>query len=71
MSITKPDYDKAAINYDAADDSGAEVRDHTNEFLESILKRHGIQSVLDVSCGTGSQVFHLIDAGYQDRKSVV
>lgn len=36
-----------------------------NQTIEKLLKRHGIKSVLDMTCGTGSQVFHLLAKGYQ------
>ena len=36
-----------------------------NIVIESILKEHDVKTVLDMTCGTGSQVFHLHDCGYQ------
>lgn len=35
-----------------------------NEVLEKILKEHRISTVLDLTCGTGSQVFWLLEAGF-------
>ena len=53
-------------------DSGAETYDHFNErksavingVLEGILKQYGVRSVLDLTCGTGSQVFWLLKCGF-------
>jgi ubiquinone/menaquinone biosynthesis C-methylase UbiE len=63
--ISKPDYSKCAENYDAANDSGAEVTSHSNQFIEKILKKYNVKSVLDLTCGTGSQVFWLVERGYE------
>ncbi|USO02269.1 MAG: class I SAM-dependent methyltransferase [Alphaproteobacteria bacterium] len=36
-----------------------------NSFIESLLKKYGVQTVLDMTCGTGSQVFFLTNLGYK------
>jgi len=36
----------------------------TNRTIEKILKKYKVNSVLDLTCGTGSQVFYLIKRGY-------
>ncbi len=36
-----------------------------NAVLEKLLKKHKVASVLDLTCGTGSQVFFLTKRGYQ------
>lgn len=36
-----------------------------NLSLEKLLKSHNVKTVLDLTCGTGSQVFFLADRGYQ------
>lgn len=36
----------------------------TNRVVESILKKHKVKSVLDLTCGTGSQVLYLAERGY-------
>jgi ubiquinone/menaquinone biosynthesis C-methylase UbiE len=36
----------------------------TNNTLAKILKDNSVTTVLDLSCGTGSQVFHLIGQEY-------
>jgi SAM-dependent methyltransferase len=35
-----------------------------NASLREILSAHGVKSVLDMTCGTGSQVFHLSEHGF-------
>jgi len=35
-----------------------------NRMIEKILRKHKIQTVLDLTCGTGSQVFWLAKSGY-------
>lgn len=37
----------------------------TNAVLEKILKAHNVSTVLDMTCGTGSQVFWLTDSGFK------
>ncbi len=36
-----------------------------NAVVEKLLKTHNIKTVLDFTCGTGSQVFHLTKNGYK------
>lgn len=36
-----------------------------NVALEKLLKKHKVKSVLDLTCGTGSQVFFLAQRGYE------
>lgn len=36
----------------------------TNSVVEKILKEHHVSTVLDLTCGTGSQVFWLLDSGF-------
>jgi ubiquinone/menaquinone biosynthesis C-methylase UbiE len=36
-----------------------------NQAIEKLLKKYAVKSVLDMTCGTGSQVFHLLNSGYQ------
>ena len=37
----------------------------TNKIIEKLLRQHGVKTVLDLSCGTGSQVFFLNKFGYK------
>ncbi len=38
--------------------------DNKNALIENILKQEGVKSVLDMTCGTGSQAFFLKKLGY-------
>lgn len=38
--------------------------DEKNAFLSSILKQFNCKNILDITCGTGSQVFHLLNDGF-------
>lgn len=55
-------YDKEAKYYD---DFNEERSALTNQMIEEVLKNHGVKTVLDLTCGTGSQVFWLLKKGYQ------
>lgn len=55
-------YNKRAQYYDQFNEDSSKA---TNSILEKILKEHNVSTVLDLTCGTGSQVFWLIDAGFQ------
>ncbi len=37
----------------------------TNNFIHKLLSQYGVKTVLDLSCGTGSQVFFLNKLGYK------
>lgn len=39
--------------------------DLKNSVVEKLLKKHGVKTVLDLTCGTGSQVFFLAKRGYK------
>jgi ubiquinone/menaquinone biosynthesis C-methylase UbiE len=41
-----------------------EDTDVKNAVIESLLKKHKVETVLDLTCGTGSQVFFLAARGY-------
>lgn len=36
-----------------------------NAFIEKLLKAQNVKTVLDMTCGTGSQVFYLAKRGYE------
>lgn len=38
--------------------------DKKNSCIEHFIKKYNAKSVLDMTCGTGSQVFHLLKLGY-------
>lgn len=42
-----------------------ETTDNKNVVIEQLLKAHQVNTVLDMTCGTGSQVFYLAKQGYQ------
>lgn len=37
----------------------------TNRTIERLLKKYKVKTVLDLTCGTGSQVFHLLKRGFK------
>ena len=61
-SSAKPShYDKEAEHYDALNEENSKA---TNLLIEKILKKYQVETVLDLTCGTGSQVFWLAKHGY-------
>lgn len=57
-----PDYDKYAKYYDALEEG--KEGNIKNSTIERILRKHKANAVLDLTCGTGSQVFYLKKRGY-------
>jgi ubiquinone/menaquinone biosynthesis C-methylase UbiE len=55
-------YDKYCVYEEAQGDSLGAIA--TNKLITKILKKHKTKSVLDLTCGTGSQVFWLLDRGF-------
>lgn len=55
-------YTEQAKTYDAFTEENSKI---TNETIEKILKKHKVKGVLDLTCGTGSQVFWLAKRGYE------
>ncbi len=55
-------YDTAAEHYDTFNEANSRI---INETLAKILKEHNVISVLDMTCGTGSQVFYLAKKGFE------
>lgn len=55
-------YDKDASQYDIFNEKNSALINHT---LEKILRKYKVRTVLDLTCGTGSQVFWLTQCGYQ------
>jgi 2-polyprenyl-3-methyl-5-hydroxy-6-metoxy-1,4-benzoquinol methylase len=54
-------YNDEAFHYDAFNEENSRV---INGTIEKVLKKHKVKTVLDVTCGTGSQVFWLTNAGF-------
>lgn len=55
-------YDQAAKYYDSLNESSSAS---TNKCIEGILQKHGVKTVLDLTCGTGSQAFWLAKKGFE------
>lgn len=55
-------YNTRAKYYDEFNENSSKA---TNTILEKILREHNVSTVLDLTCGTGSQVFWLLDAGFK------
>jgi ubiquinone/menaquinone biosynthesis C-methylase UbiE len=54
-------YDADAEHYDAFNEKKSQKK---NKVIEGLLKKHNVHSVLDLSCGTGSQTYYLHERGY-------
>lgn len=54
-------YDEKASHYD---DFNVSYTRPINELVEKIFRKHKVKSVVDVTCGTGLQVFWLHDRGF-------
>ena len=61
QSAESSHYNSDAMHYDAFNEENSRA---INSSIEKILKKHKIKSVFDVTCGTGSQVFWLAEAGF-------
>ena len=61
-SAQKSHYDRGAEQYDTFNEENSQIINNT---VETILKKHGIKTVLDLTCETGSQVFWLAKRGYE------
>lgn len=55
-------YNKEALSYDAFNENNSRP---INQLIENILKEQKAKTILDLTCGTGSQVFWLADHGYE------
>ncbi len=55
-------YNSQAEQYDTLNEERSEL---INRTIEGILKKHGAKTILDLTCGTGSQVFYLAKQGYE------
>ena len=57
-------YNKESEHYDTFNENTPNSKT-TNTTIEKILKKHKVKTVLDLTCGTGSQVFWLTERGYK------
>jgi 2-polyprenyl-3-methyl-5-hydroxy-6-metoxy-1,4-benzoquinol methylase len=57
-------YNEDSEHYDTFHEDTADART-TNSTIEKILKKYKVKTVLDLTCGTGSQVFWLAKRGYE------
>lgn len=55
-------YNQESEHYDKFSEEKSTI---INQTIENILKKHKFKTVLDMTCGTGSQVFWLTKRGYQ------
>jgi len=55
-------YNKEAEHYDEFNEKNSEL---INGVLEKILKKYKVKTIIDLTCGTGSQVFWLTKHGYE------
>lgn len=55
-------YNNDSKYYDQYNEANSKT---TNSTIENILKKYKVKTVLDFTCGTGSQVFWLAKRGYQ------
>lgn len=62
VSASATHYDKESSHYDAFNEENSLS---TNQLIERILQKYKAKTVLDLTCGTGSQVFYLVKHGYE------
>ena len=62
VSAKPSHYDKAAEHYDKFNEEKSQV---INQTIETVLKKYKVKTVLDMTCGTGSQAFFLAKRGYE------
>lgn len=55
-------YNKESEHYDKFNEENSKLINHT---IENILKKYNVKTILDLTCGTGSQVFWLTKCGYE------
>lgn len=60
-SAKQSHYNKDSKHYDEFNEENSRV---INQTIENILKQHTVKTVLDLTCGTGSQVFWLANHDY-------
>lgn len=60
-SASSTHYDIEAQHYDAFNEARSV---QINQLIERTLRKHNVTTVLDLTCGTGSQVFWLAERGF-------
>lgn len=60
-----PEWYNKDAEYEEANNEDTPNSRTTNRTIEKILKKYKVRTVLDLTCGTGSQVFWLLKRGYQ------
>lgn len=60
-SASSQHYNKEAQYYDAFNEKNSLI---INQFLENLFKKYKVKTILDLTCGTGSQVFWLTKKGF-------
>lgn len=55
-------YNQESLSYDALNEENSKI---INQTIETFLKQYQVKRVLDLTCGTGSQVFWLAKRGYE------
>lgn len=55
-------YHQDAQHFDTFNEENSQL---INREIEKIIKKYKIKSVLDLTCGTGSQVFYLVRHGHE------
>lgn len=61
ISAKPSHYNKESKHYDVFNEKNSKI---INQCIEKELKKHKVKSVLDLSCGTGSQAFWLEKSGF-------
>jgi 2-polyprenyl-3-methyl-5-hydroxy-6-metoxy-1,4-benzoquinol methylase len=61
-SATADHYNQESATYDIFNEKNSIV---INECLKQIFKKNNVKTVLDLTCGTGSQVFYLSQQGFE------
>jgi 2-polyprenyl-3-methyl-5-hydroxy-6-metoxy-1,4-benzoquinol methylase len=62
LSAAPSHYDQEAKHYDEFNEKRSV---QINQIIEKILRKSGVHTVLDLTCGTGSQVFWLEEYGFE------
>lgn len=57
-------YDRIAKYYDIAQGQSHQYQAEARQ-MDTVFREHGVQTVLDIACGTGSHLVHLAKLGYQ------